>query len=247
MEKIVNQKAINLIHLNNDEFAEFINGVVNLVETATPEKLFIKNDTLQLFKSKLSILTDATRQTRASKETEEIVSLDKQRNDLIVYILNTIKLEQKNPISEKRELAIFLYKEFRNYHGIQSLPIRQKSHAVSSLIVDLEKDIYKEKLANLGLSESISVLLKTNQDIQKLMEGRAENQLANTLPNVSKLRKEIQALYKYITKCAFAMNITNNSTQSTNFVNLLNKLVEDTILANKHRLSKISISSKKKM
>ena len=244
MELIVEVKPIKFSLLNNDEYAQFVTGVVNLAEIATLEKLFIDSKDFNVLKKKLDDLTEVGRQTRGSKETQRISELDKSRSDLVVFLLSLFRVEQKNIVSERKEAAKALYKECKNYLGIQSLPIRQKSHAISGLIKDLEKDNNKKHTTTLGVLESVASLKNYNQEVQKLIEGRAENQLVNTLPNAKKLRNEISELYKHITKCAYAMNIINKTEESSNFINLLNKLVEDTSFANKQRLAQIAVSKK---
>lgn len=240
MKKITDLKAIKITQLNNDEYAQFITGVVNLVQNATPEKIFLTEELFSTLKKKLNDLTNSVRQTRISKETAKITELDKKRGELVVFLLSSFRFEQKNIIKERKEAASFLYKVCKNYLGIQSLPIRQKSHAISGLILDLEKPENKEKLQVLGVTDALNALNQYNQEFQKLIEGRAESQLTNTLPNARKIRKEIDEIYKYITKCAFAMNITNKTEESSNFISLLNKLIEDTSNANKQRLGKIT-------
>ncbi|WP_424652065.1 hypothetical protein [Capnocytophaga gingivalis] len=45
--------------LNNDEYAQFIKGVVKLVNTTTPEKLGLKSDLVTAIENNLELLTEA--------------------------------------------------------------------------------------------------------------------------------------------------------------------------------------------
>lgn len=244
MEQIIDLKSIKFVQLNNDEFAQFITGVSNLIQSATPEKLFISEKIFREFKEKLNELTEVGRQTRISKETQSIAELDKKRSELVVFLLSSFRVEQKNIITRRKDAATTLYTSCKNHLGIQLLPLRQKTHAINTLIKELNKEDNKKLIDILGVTDAITILTSYNHDLQKLLDGRAESQIANSSPSAKILREELTKLYKYITKCAFAMNITNKTDESTNFVNLINKLIEDTTIANHQRLAQVASSKK---
>ena len=79
----------NVSKLNNDEYAQFIKGVVKLVNTTTVEKLGVKPELITAIEKNLDLLTEASRQSRSSKESENINRLDKQRNELLSYLLSS--------------------------------------------------------------------------------------------------------------------------------------------------------------
>lgn len=230
-------KSITLEKLNNDEYAQFIKGVLNLVFNANLEKLGVSQELFDATRNNLDLLTEASRQSRLSVETEKIIKIDKQRSEVLSFLISSFRLEQKNVDTSRKESALVLYKEFKNYTGTQSLPARQKSQAIDALIKDLEKTQFEPHLKTLGLQKSVKALVEYNQEYQKLVEGRAENQIANTLINVKKTRKDTNLLYKELIKYAFSMNVIHPSVESANFIILLNKLIDDTMTANRQRLS----------
>ncbi|WGU70910.1 DUF6261 family protein [Capnocytophaga canimorsus] len=90
----------------------------------------------------------------------------------------------------------------------------------------------------------INSLTEANKEYQKLVSGRAESQLTNVLINSRKVRKEATKLYRYLIKCVEGQHIVTQSPESANFINLLNKLIADTMNANKQRLSQSTINKK---
>lgn len=240
MKNLTTINSLALDKLNNDEFAQFMKGVVNLATNATLEKLSVKEDVFNELKRNLELLTEASRQSRLSQETEKLISLDKQRSELLSFVVSSFSLERKNVITSRKEAATVLYKEFKNYKGVQTLPIRQKSQAIDALLKDLKKPQLEQYVNILGLQKSVTALEDLNQRYQKLLEGRAENQVNVLLVNVKKVRKETRELYYEVVRYAYAMNLINPSEESISFINLLNKLIEDTKNANKQRLAQSS-------
>ena len=234
----------NVGKLNNDEYAQFIKGVIKLVNTTTPEKLGLKSELVTAIEKNVELLTEASRQSRSSKESENIRHLDKQRNELLSYLLSSFRLGKKSALVAQREAAQILYLEFKNYKGVTSLPTRQKSQAIDALVKDLEKPAIAEHLNILGISHAVAPLKEANAKYQELVDVRAENQINTNTINVKKVRKETDTLYKELARFVFANHIVNPSAETTNFSTLFNKLIDDTISANKQRLAQALINKK---
>ena len=95
----------NVGKLNNDEYAQFIKGVIKLVNTTTPEKLGLKSELVTAIEKNVELLTEASRQSRSSKESENIHRLDKQRNELLSYLLSSFRLGKKSALVAQKEAA----------------------------------------------------------------------------------------------------------------------------------------------
>lgn len=244
MKTIVYVKSVKLNQLNNDEYAHFMKSVANLIQNATLEKLSLEEKDFETFQNKLEVLSDVVRQTRSSTETKKIVDLDKQRSKMLSFLFSTIKVGRNHIDANSKESSMFLYNEIKKYYGIQTLPAGQKSNAINGLLKDLNKSKNIPHINRLHLSEVLSELDKYNQEHQKLTQGRSESRVMNVLPNAKTMRGELSEMYQYFITCAFAANVVNSSTESSNFVGFLNKLIEDTMLSNKQRLSQVSSAKK---
>lgn len=237
MDKITEIAAIRLEKLNNDEFAQFLKSTINLIEDTTLEKLNIKQEWITSLKKHTDDLTEASRQSRYSAETQNIKSLDKQRGRLVVFILSAFRNERHHIDENRRIAATHLYKVTKNFSGIQGLPFRQKSQSISALVKDLKKSSEVGNVETLGLTGIVQSLEEKNQECQNLIESRAETQISEVKISTKQVRLEATKVYKGLMKYAFATNLLHPTTKTENFINLQNKLVTDTMFANKQRLS----------
>lgn len=235
MSNVVEISFPNLTRLNNDEFAQFLKVVVKLVSTATIEKLAIKEELFSSIQTQLDLLTEASRQSRISQESENINRLDKQRSEMLAYLISSFKLERKNPIASRQEAGNALFKEFKNYSGAQTLPTRQKSQAIDAMLKDLEKPENVKHTKTLGLAQVITSLKESNTSYQELVGVRAESQISVPIIKVKEVRKETNALFKELVQFSYANDIINPSAESNAFVRSLNKLFSDTMTAYKQR------------
>lgn len=240
MLAITEFSSLSLDKLNNDEFTSFIRSVLALCDSVTLDKVGVQQSDYSAMKQKLEVMTEATRQTRYSTETQEIVDLDKKRNEVISFLLGAFRFERKNLIKERKEAAEVLYKVTKNYAGMQNLPLRQKTQIIEGLLIDLKKESNAQHIITLGLTTSVTGLDSFNKEMLRLVEGRAESQLVNNTINAKKVRKEATGIYKQMLKYIFAMHILHPSTEIANFIARLNKLIDDTSTANKLRFASSS-------
>lgn len=242
MAKIVRPvkvKSMSMHMLNNNEYAQFMKGVESLVEIATTEKLVIKDDLFLAFKEDIQLLIDATNQSTQRHETQKLKELDKKRDELSTYLLSVFRTESKSSLANKKEAGTVLYAQTKSYLGISKQPDRQKTNVIDAMIFDLLKDENTKYLKALGLQEVVSELRTTNQKYSKLTEERAENQLKTKLPNVKSIRKELDEVYGFIIDLAYATMLTAPSDEVINFINLMNKLIDDTTTLRKQRVGLI--------
>lgn len=245
MNPIVKILSINLPRLNNAEYTQFMSNVEKLVEIATPAKLGVSSEFFGLFKENIQMLTDISNQSKISDSTKKLEALDKERDSLAVYLLATFRIERKTPIENKRLAAISLYNTTKNYIGLQNLPNRQETQVIEGLIADLEKPEYKVHIETLGLTEVVSTLKAKNLEYKELTKDRAESQISNKLESAKKVREQVNLQYDEISTRAFVNSVAVPSEETANFVNSINKLIEDTTNAYKQRMGiKIKNASK---
>ena len=238
MIKKLEINSIRLEKLNNDEFAQFIKVTLNLVQDVTLEKIGIQKELYESLQKRLDDLTEATRQSRQNAETHKIADLDKVRGKLVVFLLSSFRNERGNVVAKNRkEAASALYSLTKNFSGIQSLPLRQKTHTINALLKDLQKPENQKHIETLGLSDSVSTLLDYNQQCENLIQGRADSQLSVVKISSRIPRKEATELYRWLIKYAYATYLLHQNEENTSFIVRLNKLIVDTTLANKQRLA----------
>ena len=122
MAKITKVKSAYLERLNNAEYRTFMARYGNLLaggggDSESPDEIsFDPNDPLGIpqevrtaFAADFALLTDAVNQSSASEETAQMSTLDKERDDLLIFITSTITQMTKSPLAAQRTAAEKLY------------------------------------------------------------------------------------------------------------------------------------------
>lgn len=228
MQKV---KSISLSRLNNAEYTYFAQQVSNLIHEGTAEKLHVKTETLADFDANLKLLTDIVAQSRISDETAEIAVVDKEADDLITYILSTIRNGRQSPVAAQKSAATTLYNATKTYAGIQQMAQRQEVQQARGLLTDLAKDDLKAHVQTLALQSAVDQLSTTIDRYASLLESRATSQMAANLGAAKPVRLKMNAEYDEMTTVAFAFSIAVPATELTTFITKLNKLIDDTTTA----------------
>lgn len=130
MAKITKVKSAYLERLNNAEYRTFMARYGNLLagggsDSESPDEIsFDPNDPLSIpqevrtaFAADFALLTDAVNQSSASEETAQMSTLDKERDDLLIFITSTITQMTKSPLAAQRTAAEKLYLPVKPYIG----------------------------------------------------------------------------------------------------------------------------------
>ena len=186
MEKITKVKDINITKLNNAEYRTFMARYGNLLaggggDSESPDEIsFDPNDPLGIpqelrtaFATDFALLTDAVNQSSASEETAQMSALDKERDDLLIFITSTITQMTKSPLAAQRTAAEKLYLPVKPYIGAARLANLQETAAIEGLLVDLDKAGMPEALAAINLTEVVAALKEKNKQYATLTEQRA--------------------------------------------------------------------------
>ncbi|ATA90781.1 hypothetical protein CGC56_00480 [Capnocytophaga canimorsus] len=235
MEMILKIKEVNLGKFNNAEYTQFLSFTKELIEKAGLEQLGIADTAFEQFKSNIELLTDAAHQSRISSETKELSEIDKQRNEIIAFLLMNFRSELKNPIEKRRKAGTELYNATKPYSKIKSLPIRQKTQNIEGLITDLTKEANLPHLNTLGIKEAVEKLNALNVKYKKLLANRADSQISVPQIRIGQLRKETNQIYDYLITKAFVSSVASPSEENKTFVHSINKLITDTTIAYKLR------------
>ena len=92
MAKIAKPHDISLGKLNNPEYTYFSQQVADFIAVATAGKLHLGTDSVAAYQANIDKMTDiVVAQSRISVETEQIAEVDRQADDLIVYLLGAFR------------------------------------------------------------------------------------------------------------------------------------------------------------
>ena len=116
MKSIVKIQAMGLEKLNNAEFANFMSRFSDLVNTTgtkeeAPETSALGFEVADflVFEEDRSTLTDIVSRSRISLQTEDMGSLDKERDSWVLFLFSVLRTEKGSPIATRRQAANTLY------------------------------------------------------------------------------------------------------------------------------------------
>ena len=259
MEKITKVKDINITKLNNAEYRTFMARYGNLLaggggDSESPDEIsFDPNDPLGIpqelrtaFATDFALLTDAVNQSSASEETAQMSALDKERDDLLIFITSTITQMTKSPLAAQRTAAETLYLPVKPYIGAARLANLQETAAIEGLLVDLDKAGMPEALAAINLTEVVAALKEKNKQYATLTEQRANAKADDPLESAKKIRLRMDEEYDEMSTYAFAQSVVKPTQETAAFINRLNALVDETNALYNHRIAQARAAAAKK-
>ena len=115
MRTIVKIKEFGITRLNNAEYTNFSTRVLSLVNqagTLEPEggsALGIEEEVTEEYGTLGETMGDIVAQSRISDRTAELTAVDKQRDDLVVYLFKLLRSKKSSPLTEERKAATSLF------------------------------------------------------------------------------------------------------------------------------------------
>ena len=259
MEKITKVNIIYLQRLNNAEYRTFMARYGNLLaggggDSESPDEIsFDPNDPLGIpqelrtaFATDFALLTDAVNQSSASEETAQMSALDKERDDLLIFITSTITQMTKSPLAAQRTAAEKLYLPVKPYIGAARLANLQETAAIEGLLVDLDKAGIPEALAAINLTEVVAALKEKNKQYATLTEQRANAKADDPVESAKKIRLRMDEEYDEMSTYAFAQSVVKPTQETAAFISRLNALVDETNALYNQRIAQARAAAAKK-
>ena len=259
MEKITKVNIIYLQRLNNAEYRTFMARYGNLLaggggDSESPDEIsFDPNDPLGIpqelrtaFATDFALLTDAVNQSSASEETAQMSALDKERDDLLIFITSTITQMTKSPLAAQRTAAEKLYLPVKPYIGAARLANLQETAAIEGLLVDLDKAGMPEALAAINLTEVVAALKEKNKQYATLTEQRANAKADDPVESAKKIRLRMDEEYDEMSTYAFAQSVVKPTQETAAFIGRLNALVDETNALYNQRIAQARAAAAKK-
>lgn len=259
MEKTTKVNIIYLQRLNNAEYRTFMARYGNLLaggggDSESPDEIsFDPNDPLGIpqelrtaFATDFALLTDAVNQSSASEETAQMSALDKERDDLLIFITSTITQMTKSPLAAQRTAAEKLYLPVKPYIGAARFANLQETAAIEGLLVDLDKAGMPEALAAINLTEVVAALKEKNKQYATLTEQRANAKADDPVESAKKIRLRMDEEYDEMSTYAFAQSVVKPTQETAAFISRLNALVDETNALYNQRIAQARAAAAKK-
>ena len=250
MEKnIIKIQNLDLPHLNNAEYKNFMErfikqiplkeagsgeedrpGELSLLTDAnlTSDFVGITNADKEAFNADMLLLTEVVNQSRTSDNTALLFNLDKRRDPLISFIINTVSTGRQSPNPTYGQASISLYNTLKPYRGIQNIALQQETAQVKGMLYDLDKPENKSKVTLLHLDEIVSELRDVNDEFEDLANTKTNERAVNAVETAKEIRNRLDLQYDYISTTIFAYSVASPSDEASLFITQLNQLIGET-------------------
>lgn len=244
MKVILKIGNLYLPNLNNAEYTNLMSRVRAEVEVATSAKLGITDEDLAAFDENIKKMQDLVGESRISDDTARLAATDLNRDKLVVYLLDEVKLKQKSPNTDVRAASISLYNAIRVFRGIQRLPTLQETEYIRALIKDCRKAENMAHLTLLGLDFVIEQLEQANSKYALITDHRTQSRVASRIESSQTVRAANDPLYDYILTMAFAVSVATPSDEASFFIQQINAIIKEINTLNKMRVGKSKSKTK---
>ena len=169
-------------------------------------------------------------------------ALDKERDDLLIFITSTITQMTKSPLAAQRTAAEKLYLPVKPYIGAARFANLQETAAM----VDLDKAGMPEALAAINLTEVVAALKEKNKQYATLTEQRANAKADDPVESAKKIRLRMDEEYDEMSTYALAQSVVKPTQETAAFISRLNALVDETNALYNQRIAQARAAAAKK-
>ena len=207
-------------------------ATIKLIEEADANKLYIRAELFDEYKTQVNSYVSNTGINRSSQYTDDLVDLRELKSDCLMSLVYAIKSAEKHPNKDKQKAGEVLLKEIEPFIGIQ----RQSDNKLMASIVSIKETFYKESLLAyttiLNLKEIIDPMVEANTETIELTQKRA---MEKNRPKVDELRVACNDTYRQIILIAQSSVVINPTTEGEEFILAMNTLIKETKIAEKQR------------
>lgn len=212
----------NLAKFNNALHAQFHNEMHDIVRNNIPVGIInLTAADLDEWKRLVKLEIDINRQASMSEVTKRLSETDKQRDDILTYIFDTVRAALRSPIAPQREMAERVNVLVRTYAGIQSKGLDEETVLILGLCTDLRKPAMMSDVQSLGLWEAVQMLESANEDFRSLRAERATEQISASLPTAKETRPKTDAIYETICQYIIASHLLSKSQEDVEAIEAL--------------------------
>ncbi len=214
----------------NYEFIQFFSHFIELAETFDLEELLLKEH-VEIIKPELDDLERLYEKYTGNILTKKLVDLDDKRDKLIGYIRKTVEAQRLHYNTKKSNVAQEIDAIINQYGGasIERLPYAQETLAIRKLYSDLILDSkYVEGIKLLGLTESLELLIKINEEFQTLFVERTKDDAGEEDLNSIEIRAKIVSLFTTFLEHLKAYDVLNKGEKYTMLRAEVNELIDKT-------------------
>lgn len=192
-------KRIGLTKLLVGAFYEFHAGIRTYLEEKAEESYGLA-ELLTRYDKSVRTLLDIINRRQGSLFTEELVKLDKKRDESVSAFFAQVDAYAKSPIETQNYHGKILQRVIAPYRGITKNEFNKETAQIWGMTVDLTSIDVGSSLTELKLVPLFNIMQDDNTAFEKMISQRVTDKttLAKQDINTKEIRAEITALYNEI-------------------------------------------------
>lgn len=146
----------------------------------------------------------------AYQDTPEVEAKDKRRDELFLYVSQTITAATLCPVEATAEAASRLAYHLAPYRGAPRLNYASNTAAVADFVLKMCETANAADMATLGLTSAIDALEGANNDFNQIYAGRSSELLVrSTSETMKSIRPKVDTAYKALASAINALYQVN--------------------------------------
>ncbi|MDL2212630.1 DUF6261 family protein [Bacteroides sp. OttesenSCG-928-N06] len=199
----------NLNNARNAEHFQFHSDVLNVFTQSVAETHQIKSlrDTyLSLFQQEDTAFV----QNQAYEATKEIEAKDRVRDELFIYVKQTIDSNLYCPVANKKQAAEKLAFGLKAYRSANTKAFAENTAQITNFVGDMQSADYATHITTLGLTDAISQLKTANEAFNAVYTGRSGEKLTRaSSDNMKTIRPKVDDAYRAVISALNALYQVN--------------------------------------
>lgn len=236
MRTLLEFKSAWISRYNTAEYLNFMSRFQGTTMAIGAEALHYEEADMTRLGQLLTDMQDLVSRNMAAIETADLQSLEEQRDEMGLYIINTVRNSRDLPFEAIATAANALWYVLSPYVGFYRLPNMQETATLDGMLMDLMKEENATHVATLSLTEKVADLYQVNAQYRNLTDQRTISRDAAKTADSKTLRTEMDALYNYITAVAYAHNVVSPTAELERYINSINAIIAETNAAYNQRM-----------
>ena len=200
----------NLNNARNAEHYQFHSDVLSIVteEVAAAQKIeSLRSEYVALFEKENAAFI----QNRAYESTKDVEAKDRERDDLFLYIKQTVDSNLYCPVANKKAAAEKLSFAMKPYRSANTKAFAENTAQVTNLVQDLQSEVYAGYVELLGLTEAVAQLQVANNEFNAIYMGRSGEKLVRASnENMKSIRPKVDTAYRSLASAINALYQVNS-------------------------------------
>lgn len=228
-------KKTNLQNLRLMAFSQVMKNVQSFLAKESDLQSLGLVEVKTEFDKAFNVLEEALHKAKKNEQTETILELDKQRDNLLTSFIAHCKIFQNHPQTEKSEAAKRSVIQIEAYgKDIQRRAYRDETAIIRNLITDFEKSEQQADITRIGAKEWLDLLKPINEKFDTLHSNRTLEESEKEAGKTKEARAEMQTKFDRLCKAIEAMAFVKGKDAYQSLASAINEEVKNALAVGKN-------------